>query len=93
MPKALLLSALLAVPSASWTPSGAQQDAPQRVGFDHLHRAWDALLRDLVHGGGLVDYRGLAKRRPELDGRGALLRLHGGVGLELRRGAGEVTRT
>jgi hypothetical protein len=35
--------------------------------FDHQHAAWTKLLADFVHDKGLVDYRGLAKRRVEFN--------------------------
>jgi len=35
--------------------------------FDHQHAAWDQLLGEFVHEGGLVDYRGLAKRRADFN--------------------------
>lgn len=35
--------------------------------FDHEHAAWGSLLKEFVHDGGLVDYRGLSKQRAELN--------------------------
>lgn len=42
--------------------------APAAGDFDHTHARWSALLRAHVHPpGGLVDYRGLARERGELE--------------------------
>jgi hypothetical protein len=43
------------------------QEPRAAAGFDPAHLAWDTLLREFVHEDGLVDYRGLAARRAELD--------------------------
>lgn len=43
------------------------QEPSAAPGFDHAHAAWDQLLREFVHEGGLVDYAGLAGKRAELD--------------------------
>ncbi len=44
------------------------QEPRAAAGLDHAHPAWDALLHEFVHESGLVDYRGLAARRADLDG-------------------------
>lgn len=57
-----LLLAVLAALAPRPAPAAAQD-------FDHAHAAWDRLLREYVHDGGLVDYRGLQQRdRAALDG-------------------------
>lgn len=53
----LALALFLALPPQAGAPPS----------FDHSHAAWDVLLREFVHEGGLVDYRGLARRRAALD--------------------------
>ena len=66
---------VLAAPVGAWTSHTARPTADARQeaardatpGFDHTHGAWDALLREHVSDTGLVDYRGLAKVRADLD--------------------------
>ncbi len=41
--------------------------AAPKAEFDHSHGRWNALLVEFVHTGGRVNYRGLARKRSQLD--------------------------
>jgi len=67
----LILSAVTLLTAATaqdraQDPTAAAVKA-QPAGFDQEHKVFDKLLHDFVHEGGFVDYKGLAKRRSELD--------------------------
>ena len=56
-----------AAPPEPRDPAVAAEAAPWRPEDGLRHQRWDALLKEFVHPGGLVDYEGLLQRRADLE--------------------------